>query len=49
MVAEMLAAAQVRYPNVPIMFCENLRLAQEWAYRFLGAAAAYGDEEAVDL
>jgi hypothetical protein len=49
MVAEMLAAAQVRYPNVPTMFCENRQLAQEWAYRFLGAAAAHADEEAVDL
>lgn len=49
MVAEMLAAAQIRYPNVPIVFCENRALAQEWAYRFLGAAAAYADEEAIDL
>lgn len=49
MVAEMLAAAQVRYPNVPIVFCENRQLAQEWAYRFLGAAAAFADEEATDL
>jgi ERCC4 domain len=49
MVAEMLAAAQVRYPNVPIVFCENRQLAEEWAYRFLGAAAAYADEEAIDL
>jgi ERCC4-type nuclease len=49
MVAEMLAAAQVRYPNVPIVFCENRQLAQEWAYRFLGAAASFADEEAVDL
>ena len=49
MVAEMLAAAQIRYPNVPIVFCENRQLAQEWAYRFLGAAAAYADEEAIDL
>ena len=49
MVAEMLAAAQVRYPNVPIVFCETRPLAQEWAYRFLGAALAYADEEAVDL
>lgn len=49
MVAEMLAAAQVRYPNVPIVFCENRQLAQEWTYRFLGAAAAFADEEAVDL
>jgi len=49
MVAEMLAAAQVRYPNVPIVFCETRPLAQEWAYRFLGAAAAHTDEEAVEL
>lgn len=49
MVSEMLAAAQVRYPNVPIVFCENRQLAQEWAYRFLGAALAYADEEAVEL
>lgn len=49
MVAEMLAAAQVRFPNVPIVFCENRQLAQEWTYRFLGAAAAFAAEEAVDL
>ncbi|MBA2609252.1 MAG: ERCC4 domain-containing protein [Actinobacteria bacterium] len=49
MVAEMLAAAQVRYPNVPIVFCETRPLAQEWAYRFLGAAAAFADEEAIDV
>ncbi|HEY1739398.1 MAG TPA: ERCC4 domain-containing protein [Acidimicrobiia bacterium] len=44
MVAEMIAGAQVRYPNVPIVFCETRPLAQEWAYRFLGAALAYADE-----
>lgn len=49
MVAEMLAAAQIRYPNVPIVFCENRPLAQEWVYRFLGAAAAFADEEEVDV
>ncbi|HEY9555877.1 MAG TPA: ERCC4 domain-containing protein [Acidimicrobiales bacterium] len=49
MVAEMLAAAQVRYPNVPIVFCETRPLAQEWSYRFLGAAAAQADEDAVEL
>lgn len=45
----MLAAAQVRYPNVPIVFCENRALAQEWTYRFLGAALAFAAEEAVEL
>ena len=48
-VPEHLARAQARYPGVPIVFCENRQLAQEWAYRFLGAAAAFADEEAVDL
>lgn len=38
MVAEGLAEAQVRFPEVPIVFCETRPLAQEWAYRFLGAA-----------
>jgi hypothetical protein len=45
MVAELLAQAQVRYPQVPIVFCETRALAQEYAYRFLGAALAYADEE----
>jgi hypothetical protein len=49
MVAEMLASAQVRYPTVPVVFAEDRRLAQEWTYRYLGAAAAFADEEAVDL
>ncbi|MBA3282958.1 MAG: Lsr2 family protein [Acidimicrobiia bacterium] len=37
-VAEGLAEAQVRFPEVPIVFCETRPLAQEWTYRFLGAA-----------
>jgi hypothetical protein len=37
-VAEGLAEAQVRFPAVPIVFCETRPLAQEWTYRFLGAA-----------
>ena len=49
MVAEMLAAAQVRYPNVPIVFCETRQLAQEWTYRFLGAAIRYAEEEMLDV
>lgn len=46
MVAEMIAHAQVRYLTVPIVFCETRPLAQEWTYRFLGAALRYADEEA---
>jgi ERCC4 domain len=45
LVAELLAQAQVRYPQVPIVFCETRALAQEYTYRFLGAAVAYADEE----
>lgn len=45
-VAEGLAEAQVRFPTVPIVFCETRKLAQEWTYRFLGAAAAHVEEHA---
>jgi ERCC4 domain len=38
MVADGLAELQVRYPSVPIVFCETRQLAHEWTYRFLGAA-----------
>jgi hypothetical protein len=44
-VAEMLAALTVRYPTVPISFCETRPLAEEWTYRFLGAALAYHQAE----
>ena len=37
-VADGLAELQVRWPNVPIVFCETRQLAQEWTYRFLAAA-----------
>ncbi len=39
-VAELLAAIQVRYPAVPILFLETRPLAEEWTFRFLGAALA---------
>jgi hypothetical protein len=44
-VAEMLAALTVRYPTVPISFCDTRPLAEEWTYRFLGAALAYHQAE----
>jgi hypothetical protein len=40
-VAELLAAVQVRYPSVPIVFCETRPLAEDWTYRYLGAALAH--------
>ncbi len=53
--AEGLAEAQVRFPSVPIVFCETRKLAQEWTYRYLGAAVAHhhdhehGDHRAAEL
>lgn len=37
-VPELLARLQVRYPTVPIVFCETRPLAEQWAMRFLAAA-----------
>jgi ERCC4 domain len=39
-VADGLAEVQVLFPTVPIIFCETRTLAEEWTYRFLGAAYA---------
>jgi len=41
----MLAALTVRYPAVPIHFAETRPLAEEWTYRFLGAALAYAQAD----
>jgi len=30
----------VRYPEVPVVFAGSRKFAEEWAYRFLGAAVA---------
>ena len=46
-IAEGLAEAQVRFPAVPVQFCETRPLAQEWAYRFLGAAIAHHESDGV--
>jgi len=37
---DMLARIQIRYPEVPIVFAETRPLAEEWTFRYLGAAAA---------
>jgi hypothetical protein len=37
-VPDLLARVQVRWPSVPIVFCETRPLAEQWTYRFLGAA-----------
>lgn len=48
-VADALAEAQARFPSVPVMFAETRPLAEEWTYRFLGAALAeLADHPAAD-
>ena len=44
-IADGLAELQVRWPNVPIVFCETRQLAEEWTYRFLAAAQAWAADE----
>jgi hypothetical protein len=34
----MLGRLSVRYPEVPIIFAGSRKFAEEWAYRFFGAA-----------
>ena len=36
--ADMLGRLAIRYPEVPIVFAGSRKFAEEWAYRFLGAA-----------
>ena len=37
-VADLLARVQVRWPTVPVFVAETRPLAEEWTFRFLGAA-----------
>jgi ERCC4 domain len=48
-VADGLAELQVRWPGVPVVFCETRALAEEWTYRYLGAAFAWASTEAAAL
>lgn len=43
--ADMLARLQLRYQEVPIVFAESRRFAEEWTYRFLAAALAEAPPE----
>jgi ERCC4 domain len=45
LLADGLAELQVRWPNVPIVFCETRQLAEEWTYRFLAAAHLWAEAE----
>jgi len=44
-VADGLAELQVRWPDVPIIFCETRQLAEEWTYRYLAAARTWAHTE----
>lgn len=44
-VADGLAELQVRWPAIPIVFCETRKLAEEWTYRYLAAAHAWAVAE----
>jgi hypothetical protein len=44
---DLLARVQVRYPTVPIVFCDSRPSAEQWVYRFLGAALAEAEAERV--
>lgn len=46
--ADALGRLQARYPAVPIVFCETRPLAEEWTFRFLGAALAVHLEQPAD-
>lgn len=46
-VADGIAECQIRFPTVPIVFCDSRKLAQEWTYRFLAAARVGLSEEMV--
>jgi hypothetical protein len=49
LVADGLAELQIRWPNVPIVFCETRQLAEEWTYRFLAAAHAWAGTETASI
>jgi hypothetical protein len=43
--ADGLAELQIRYPAIPIVFCETRKLAEEWTYRYLAAASTRAETE----
>ena len=49
LVADGLAELQVRWPTVPIVFCETRKLAEEWTYRWLAAALTWARTESATL
>jgi hypothetical protein len=43
-VADRLAELAVRWPSVPVVWCETRKLAEEWTYRFLAAARLWAPD-----
>ena len=44
-VADALADYQIRWPTIPVVFCETQSLAEEWTYRYLAAAWQWATTE----
>jgi Lsr2 protein len=44
-VADGLAELQVRWPSIPIVYCDTRKLAEEWTYRYLAAADTWARDE----
>jgi hypothetical protein len=44
-VADALAEYQIRWPTIPVVFCETRSLAEEWTYRYLAAAWQWATTE----
>jgi hypothetical protein len=49
MIADGLAELQIRWPNVPLVFCESRPLAEEFTYRYLAAAHSWAEGETAAL
>lgn len=47
--AAVVVELQVRYPTIPIVFCETRKLAEEWTYRYLAAAHTWAESETAAL
>lgn len=45
-IADGLAELQIGFPNVPIVFCQTRKLAQEYTYRYLAAALTWFVDDA---
>ena len=48
-IVDRLAELHIRWPVVPVVFCETRGLAEEWTYRYLAAAEAWAITEHLAL